>query len=219
MTQTPLSGPDAALLGFAAFLVVNAGNLWSLAKHLQVMAHEGMHATTGTMLGIRVQGVKLRRNGDGETRYRVPAAGGRGVVTGFAGYLGPSAFGLAAAGLIRLDYIIAVLWVAGILLVVLLLKLLRFRSFGYVSVPVTIALFFVLTRYASVGVQVVMAYCVTWVLLLSGVRIAVQHGANAGDALILKRQTHLPRWLWSLLWVAGTIGAVYAGWRLLVMRA
>ena len=107
-------------------------------------------------------------------------------------------------------------------LVVLLLKLLssfgRIRSFGCVSVPVTMALFFVLIHYASVSLQVVMAYGMTWVLLLSGFRMAVQHGNKAGDALILKGQTHLPRWLWALLWVAGTFGAVYIGWRLLVVR-
>jgi hypothetical protein len=215
ITQTPLPGPDATLLGLAAFVVVNAKSLWSLAKHFHVMAHEGMHATTGTILGIWVRGIILKRNGEGETHYRVPAVGGRGVVTGLAGYLGPSAFGLVAAGLIRLGYIIAVLWVAVAFLVVLLLKLLR--SFGYISVPVAIALFFLLIAYTSDDVKVVVAYCVTWVLLLSGARMALQHGVNAGDAIILTRQTHLPRPLWALLWVTGTLGAVYVGWRLLIL--
>jgi Peptidase M50B-like len=217
ISQTPLPEPDVALLGVAAFVVVNAKSLWSLVKHFHVMAHEGMHAITATTAGIRVRGVKLRRNGDGETQYRVPAVGVGGVAAGFAGYLGPSAFGLAAAGLISLGFIVAVLWVTMIFLVVLLLKLLR--SFGYVSVPVVIALFFVLVRYTSVSVQVVMAYSLTWVLLLSGVRVAIQHGTKAGDAVILKGQTHLPRWLWALLWVMGTFGAVYVGWLLLVRRS
>jgi Peptidase M50B-like len=151
----------------------------------------------------------------------VPAVGGRGVLTGFVGYLGPSIFGLAAAGLISLGYIVAVLWLTVVFLVVLLLTLLRSfryaRSFGCVSVPVTMALLFVLIHYASVSVQVVLAYGVTWVLLLSGFRIAVEHWTGAGDAANLKLRTHLPRWLWAVLWVAGTLGAVYLGWRLLVM--
>jgi hypothetical protein len=217
MTQAQMAGPDAALLGVAAFVIVNAKSVWSLAKHFHVMSHEGMHATTATMLGIPVRGIILKRNGDGETHYRVPAIGGRGFATGFVGYLGPSAFGLVAAGLIRLGFIIAVLWVAMVFLVILLLKLIR--SFGHITVPVTVALFFFLVIYTSAHVQVVMAYCVTWLLLLSGVRTAVQHGANAGDAFILTRQTHLPRPLWALLWTAGTLGAVYVGWRLLVLRA
>jgi hypothetical protein len=216
MTQTPLPGSNAALVGVAAFAVVNARSLWSLAKHFYVMAHEGMHAITAATLGLGVERVKLMRNGDGETIPRRPI-GGRNVFTGFVGYLGPSTFGLAAAGLINLGYIIAVLWLAVMFLVVLLLKVRR--SFGFVSVPVAIALLLALTHYASVSLQVVMAYGMTWVLLLSGFRIAVQHGTHAGDALILKRLTHLPRWLWALLWVAGTFGAVYIGWWLLVARA
>ena len=217
MTQTPLPGPDAALLGLAAFVVVNVKSLWSLAKHLDVMAHEGMHAITGSILGLRVRNVKLKRNGDGETSFRNAMAGGSGVFTGFVGYLGPSAFGLAAAGLIKLGYIIAVLWLGVLFLVVLLWKVLHFRSFGLVSVPIAIALLLVLTHYAPVSLQVVMAYGMTWLLLLSGAREATNHAANAGDASILKRMTHVPRWLWALLWVAGTFGAVYIGWRLLVM--
>jgi len=217
MTQTPLPGPDAALLGLAAFVVVNVKSLWSLAKHLEVMSHEGMHAITGSILGLRVRNVKLKRNGDGETNFRNAIAGGSGVFTGFVGYLGPSAFGLAAAGLIKLCYIIAVLWLVVLFLVVLLWKVLHFRSFGLVSVPIAIALLLALTHYAPVSLQVVMAYGMTWLLLLSGVRKATNHGANAVDASILKGMTHIPRWLWALLWVAGTFGAVYIGWRLLVM--
>ena len=217
ITQTPLPGSEAALIGLAAFVVVDGPILWSLAKHFHVMAHEGMHAITGSILGIRVRGVELKRNGDGVTHYRVPVVGGRGVFTGFVGYLGPSAFGLAAAGLINLGYIVPVLWLTLIFLALLLFNLLR--SFGCLSVPVAIGLFLVLFHYASVGLQVVMAYGITWLLLLSGVRMAAKHGTGAADALILKGLTHLPRWLWALLWLAGTLGAVYIGWRLLVLRA
>ena len=223
ITQTPLPGHDAAAIGIAAFVVVYAKSLWSIAKHFEVMAHEGMHAITGSILGFRVRSIELKRTGDGKTTYRVPAVGGRGVLTGFVGYLGPSIFGLAAAGLISLGFIVAVLWLAVAFLVVLLLALLRsfryVRTFGCVSVPVTMALFFVLIHYAAVSLQVVLAYGMTWVLLLSGFRMAVEHWTGAGDAVNLKLRTHLPRWLWAVLWVAGTFGAVYLGWRLLVMRS
>ncbi len=223
ITQTPLPGHDAAAIGIAAFVVVYAKSLWSIAKHFEVMAHEGMHAITGSVLGFRVRSIELKRTGDGETTYRVPAVGGRGVLTGFVGYLGPSIFGLAAAGLISLGFIVAVLWLAVAFLVVLLLALLRsfryVRTFGCVSVPVTMALFFVLIHYAAVSLQVVLAYGMTWVLLLSGFRMAVEHWTGASDAVNLKLRTHLPRWLWAVLWVAGTFGAVYLGWRLLVVRS
>ena len=43
-TQTPLPGPEAALIGLAALAVVIAPILWQLAEHFNVMAHEGLHA-------------------------------------------------------------------------------------------------------------------------------------------------------------------------------
>ncbi|MGH3257190.1 MAG: M50 family metallopeptidase, partial [Streptosporangiaceae bacterium] len=69
LTQAQLPGPDAAVLGVAAFVVVNAQSLWSVAKHFHVMAHEGMHATTGSLVGIPIRGIILKRNGEGETQF------------------------------------------------------------------------------------------------------------------------------------------------------
>ncbi len=216
-TQTPLPGPEAALIGLAAFAVVMAQILWPLADHLNVMAHEGTHAITGSIVGFGIEGIAINPNADGQTSYRRPTLGPRRVVSSFVGYLGPSAFGLGAAKLITIGHIIAVLWLAVIFLLLLLLHLAP-PSFGFVSVPVAITLLYVLTRYASTGLQVVMAYGMTWLLLLSGVRVALQHGANAGDADTLNGITHLPRQLWALLWLAGTLGAVYIGVRLLILR-
>lgn len=217
-TQTPLPGTDAALIGLAALIVVIAAILRRLAEYFNVMAHEGMHAMTASILGFRVLGITMNSRAEGLTSYPPTAVGPRRVVTSFVGYLGPSAFGLAAAKLITLGHIVAVLWIAVIFLVILLLKLTP-PSFGFLSVPVAISLLYILTRYASVGLQVAMAYGLTWLLLLSGVRVAVDHGANAGDAANLRHRTGLPRLLWALLWMAGTSWAVYIGVRLLVLRA
>ena len=172
-TQAPLPGLDAALIGLASLVVVVPQILWPLAEHLNVMAHEGTHAITGSILGFGIKGVEINPIAEGGTDYRRPTLGPRRVVTAFVGYLGPSAFGLAAAKLITLGHIIAVLWLAVIFLV----------------------------------------------LLLSGVRVALQDGANAGDADTLTGITRLPRQLWALLWLAGTLGALYLGVRLLVLRA
>ena len=216
-TQIPLPGPEAALIGLGVLVVVIVPILWPLAEHFNVMAHEGMHATTASILGFKVDGITMSSDNEGLTRYPPTAVGPRRVVTSFVGYLGPSTFGLAAAKLISLGHIIAVLWITVIFLVLLLLKL-NPPSFGFISVPVGIALLYVLTRYASVSLQIVMAYGMTWLLLLSGVRVALQHGVNAGDARNLSNRTHLPRLLWALLWLAGTVWAVFIGVRLLVMR-
>jgi hypothetical protein len=214
----PLPGFEAALIGLAALAVVTAQFLWPFAEHVNVMSHEGAHAVTASVLGFPVLGIRLNPDATGETSYLAPASGLRRTVTSFTGYLGPSAFGLGAAKLIVLGHIIAVLWLSVVFPVLLLLNLAP-ASFGLISVPAAIAALCVLIRYGSAGLDVVMSYSVTWLLLLSGVRVAVQDGARAGDAATLRTVTRLPRLLWALLWVAGTLEAVLIGGRILLLRA
>ncbi len=53
LTQTPLPGSDALLIGLAALVVVALRFLWPFAERLNAMAHEGTHATaTGSALGF-----------------------------------------------------------------------------------------------------------------------------------------------------------------------
>jgi hypothetical protein len=214
----PLPGSEAALIGLAALAVVIAQFLWPCAEHVNVMAHEGAHAMTASVLGFPVLGIRLNPDATGETSYFAPAYGLRRVAVSFVGYLGPSAFGLGAAKLIVRGHIIAVLWLSVVFLVLLLLNLAP-PSFGFVSVPAAIVVLCVLIRYGSAGLDVVMAYSVTWLLLLSGVRVAVAHGAGAGDAQNLKAVTGVPAQIWALLWVAGTLIAVAAGGKWLVLRS
>jgi len=216
-TQVPLPAVTVVLIGLAALVVVMIPLLWPLARHLSVMAHEGAHAATGSLLGLPPLAVELNRDATGGTMFLLDTRGVRFVVIAAAGYLGPSAFGLCAAKLIATGHIIAVLWVAVILLA-LLLFLIR-RSFGIVSVPVAIALLAVVGRYAHDGLEEVIAYGMTWLLLLSGVRVAVTRGTTASDAWLLNEVTGLPRRLWALLWLAGTLLAVAVGGKWLVLRS
>jgi hypothetical protein len=165
--------------------------LWPLASHTDTMAHEGAHAAVGSAMGFTVLGVTMDRESGGAT-YLGPGSSLRWLPAAFAGYLGPSGFGLCAAKLIETGHAVCVPWVAAILLV-LLLFLVR-KSFGAVSVPAAIA-------------------------LLSGVRSAVAHGTRAEDAGSLSAVTHLPRWLWAALWIAGTLVAVATGGKWLVLRS
>lgn len=138
-------------------------------------------------------------------------------MTRFVGYLGPSGFGLCAAKLIETGHVVTVLWIAIILLVLLLFAI--HKSFAIVSVPAAIALLAVVTRYAHDGLEEVIVYGMTWLLLLSGVRVAVADGAGAGDAGNLSRTTHIPSQIWALLWLAGTLLAVAVGGKWLVLRS
>lgn len=214
--QVPLPGPMAALVGLAALVVVVTPTLLRLADHFDAMAHEGAHAVVASTMGFTVLGVTLDQNAGGATSY-LGRDGPRRLLTCFVGYLGPSAFGLCAAKLIETGHVVTVLWVA-IILLVLLLFLVR-KSFGIVSVPVAIAVLVISMRYAHEGLQEVISYVLTWLLLLSGARTAMIHGAGATDAHTLATATHLPRRLWALLWIAGTLLAVVIGGKWLILRS
>jgi hypothetical protein len=72
-------------------------------------------------------------------------------------------------------------------------------------------------RNAHTGLEEFVVYLLTWLMLLSGARNAVRHGANAGDARNLTASTHLPRHLWALIWIAGTLFALAVAGKWLVL--
>ena len=217
-TLAPLPASEAALVGLAALAVVMIPFLWPFVEQFNAMAHEGAHAIVGSAMGFTVGGVTVDMESNGATAWdNAPDTGPRRTLTRFVGYLGPSAFGLCAAKLIETGHVVTVLWI-GIILLVLLLFLIR-KSFGIVSVPAAIALLAVVMRYAHDRHEEVIIYGITWLLLLSGVRVAAAHGAGAVDAGNLSRTTHIPRMIWALLWLAGTLLAVVIGGKWLVLRS
>lgn len=187
------------------------------ARHLGVIAHEGAHAMTGRLMGRRVVSVKLNSNATGATTTSGPAKGPGLILTGFAGYLGPSLFGLGAAVLIALGWTGGVLVVALILLVIMLF-LIR-NAFGVIAVLASGALLVLFLYYASAKLQIIAAHGLSWLLLLTGVVHVLMHGSNAADAGILRGMTHIPRVVWSLLWLVITVAALVAGARLLTGHA
>jgi Peptidase M50B-like len=172
----------------------------------------------GTVMGFTLAGVTLDMESNGATGWAsAPDTGPRRTLTRFVGYLGPSGFGLCAAKLIETGRAVTVLWLA-IFLLVLFLFAIR-KSFGIVSVPAAIALLAVVMHYSRDGLEKVIIYGLTWLLLLSGVRVAAAHGADAKDAENLSRTTYIPRGIWALLWLAGTVLAVVIGGKWLVLRS
>lgn len=208
----PLGSGEAILIGLAALMFVLL--LWVPVDHVNTMGHEGAHALMAAILGFTVVEVILDRDRNGLTRY-LANRGLRLVLVGIVGYLGPSAFGVAAASLIMLGYPVAVLWLT-VLLLVMLLSTLAW-SFGCVSVPIAIGLLVLILRYGHTGAEVILSYGLAWMLLLSGVAVAFAHGTGASDARSLHERTHLPRGLWALIWMAGTVYALVIGGRMLVL--
>jgi len=204
-----VAGPTG-LLVFIAFLIEG---IWRLARHISVIAHEGAHVVAGWSVGHKVTGVKLNRDATGETATRGPE-GFRPVVIGFAGYLGPSLFGLAAACLIALHQITIALGMALVFLAVILILIRNF--FGVISVVLNGALVFLVLRYGRPEIQAVAACALSWFLLFSGVRWVLMHGTGARDASILTKTTHVPRLVWVMLWLVVTVGALWLGGHLLL---
>lgn len=209
----PLPGGESIVIGLVVAAVVMIPPLWAPVEHFSTMSHEGAHALLAVFLGLTVTGVVVDRQAGGKTS--VVGEGLRVVLVMLIGYLGPSLFGLAAAKIISLGDPVTVLWLVVLLLVMLLFLL--GRSFGTFSVPIAIALFYLILRYTHTGTEVVAAYAVAWLLLLSGVRHAIGDGIRASDAHALRDQTHLPRLLWAGLWLAGTGAALLIGGKLLVL--
>ena len=217
MMQAPLSGPAAATVGLAAFGVVVTDAGWQVVRHGAVMAHEGAHAVADSIMGRQVDYIKLNYSAEksGVTKAKNVGGWSARVVVAFVGYIGPSSFGLGAAKLIQLGYALTVLWVTLFLLGILLL-LLRW-SFGLLTVILAGGLVYIVARYTPVSAQIVAAYAIAWLLLLSAVRGILVRGTRSSDGGDLSQLTLIPRFIWFLLWLAATLAAVAIGGRWLVM--
>jgi Peptidase M50B-like len=207
-TQAHLPPATSVLIGLAALAAAFLQEIWFILQHVNTIAHESAHAVTGSAVGQRIQGVTLNANATGLTQTIGGGAAGN-VIVGFVGYLGPSLFGLGAARLIEVGHSVAVLWLSLILLGALLFVLRK--AFSYVPVLAAGALIYLVARYASLGANVVAAYAIAWFLLVSGVRVVLDHNLDAGDAVNLARLTHIARGFWVLLWLAGSVAAVALG--------
>ena len=211
----PLSGGESVAIGLVTAIVVMTPLLWAAVEHFSTMTHEGAHALLAVILGLTVTEIVLNRHSEGKTG--VIGDGLRAVLVVLIGYLGPSLFGLGAAKIIAMGYPKTVLWLL-VLLLLLVFSLLG-RSFAVISVPIAIVALYLILRYAHAGTEVVIAYVIAWLLLLSGLRTAIGHfiRSDSLDAADLRGRTHLPGALWSLVWLAGTGLALIVGGKLLVL--
>jgi hypothetical protein len=214
-TQVPLSATAAMLIGLAALAVTVIDSCWMILRYGTVMAHEGAHAAASALLFRKVSRIGLNMDATGVTLHEKSGCLG-GIFIGFVGYLGPSLFGLGAAKLIEKGDIVEVLWVTLFLLALLLLVV--WQSFGMLTVAAAGVIIFLILHFTPVATQIVAAYAVTWLLLLSGVRGTWQRGSRSGDAANLSSQTLVPRVIWFLLWLAGTVTAVAIGGKWLILR-
>jgi hypothetical protein len=219
--------PGLALVVAAGVLALGAiavPEVWDRARHLVTMAHEGSHGVVALLSGRRLSGIRLQSDSSGLTVSTGRSGGAGAVLTLAAGYVGPGLVGLGAACLLTRGHAAGVLWG---LLVLLGLMLLGIRSlFGLWAVLAAGAALFTVTRWAPAELQLVVAYVVTWFLLLAAPRDVVglhrsrrAHRDRSSDAAALARLTHLPGAVWVGFFLVATLGCLLLGGRLLVTAA
>jgi Peptidase M50B-like len=221
--------PDLALVlvtGLLAFAATSAPGTWRHTRHLVTIAHEGAHGVAALASGRRLAGIRLHSDTSGLT---VSVGRDRGfgmVVTSAAGYVGPALVGLLAALLLAHGHAVGVLWALLVLLALLLLQIRNF--FGLWAVLLAGTGLVVVTRWTPAEVQLVIAYVVTWFLLLGAPRAVVElqrerrrrrGRERTSDAAALARLTRLPAVVWVGFFLLVTVGCLLLGGRMLLVVA
>jgi hypothetical protein len=224
---TPVAAPGLGLVvgaAVAALLATSVPGVWRRTRHLVTIAHEGAHGVAALLSGRRLAGIRLHSDTSGLTVSKGRSSGPGMVVTSGAGYVGPALIGLAAAYLLSRGLAVGVLWGLLAALVLLLLQIRNF--FGLWAVLVAGGALFAVTWWTPARVQLVVAYAVTWFLLLGAPRAVVelQHHRRRGrgkssDADQLARLTGVPGLVWVGVFLLVTCGCLVVGARLLVGAA
>lgn len=194
--------------------------LFFVTKFVLVIAHEGGHAIVGVALLNSIKRIVFNREGGGGTEFVNAPRWPLVILVGFAGYAGPSLFGLVAAWLLLHSHPEMVVWGSMAFLVLMLFAV---RGWiGWVVVPLLLAvLFFVATRVEPGGLTL-FAYVWTWFLLIAAVqRMLVYLGAKtylieASDTARLAKATLLPTELWAFAQLIGTSAALVWGGSMLL---
>ena len=218
VTSTQQAPSQALILATAAAtlaLVVLPG-AWSRSRHLVTMAHEGAHGLAALLSGRRLQSITLHTDTSGRAVSSGRTRGLGMIVTTAAGYPGPALLGLGAAVLLGHGHALAVLWI-GVVLLALMLVHIR-NLWGIVTVLAAGGLVFAATWWAGERTQSLVAYAVTWFLLLAAPRPVFElqrsrrrgRGANS-DADALARLTPLPGIAWVGVFLVLTVGALVLG--------
>ncbi len=195
-----------------ALALVAVPATWRAVRIIVTITHEGAHGVAALLTGRRLHGIRVHADTSGLTISSGRARGPGMVATLAAGYVGPAAVGLGAAVLLLSGYALGVLWSLILLLGLLLLQIRNLYGFAVV-VGAGIALG-VVSWYLPAGGQAVLAYVLTWLLLLAAPKPVIELArqrrrgrARNSDADQLARLTRVP----ATGWLAGFLAANLVG--------
>ncbi len=211
---TPTPDPSVlTLIGFAALASVILA--WPLVRMLVTVCHEAGHAVAATVTGRSLEGIRLHSDTSGLTVSRGAPKGAGMVVTLFAGYPAASLVGLTAAFVAGAGFAVAMVL---LLVVALALMLLKIRNMHGALVVLGLGAALGLAAwYVPVTFVGWLAYGLAWLLLLAGPRpvlelaLTSRRTASGSDAAQLARLTRIPRMVWIVLWLGGTVAALILG--------
>ncbi len=192
---------------------------WPRLRHAITIVHEAGHGFAATLTRRRLAGIRLHSDSSGLTVSVGRPRGPGMAITLLAGYPAPSVAGVLVAWAVASGHAALALWGA---LVLLLLVLVQIRNwFGLWTVLVAGAVVGAVTWFADPAWQMRAALAVAALLVLGGLRAAVELPASrrrdgASDADQLARITRVPVAVWLLGFVLAGLAGVAAAGALLV---
>jgi hypothetical protein len=217
VSAVPVAGqPLAYALGVVALaLIAFAG---PMAQYLVTLAHEGGHYAVSILVGYRPNSLKIEDNGEGGTGYEADWWSPGRIVRLSAGYASPPLLGLGGAHLIASGKAWSVLWIALALLftafligtngLAILVPLLAIGGISWAIIEGTPV------------VQAAVAVGLVWLLLLGGLRNAVEipRSNDTTDVAKLTRDSLIiPRIFWHVGFVALAALCLWQGTRALLL--
>lgn len=194
--------------------------LWFVTKFFVVIAHEGGHALVGLALLNRVRRIIFDRDGGGGTEFVSPPAWPFVILVAFAGYAGPSLFGLLASALLLHGKPEMVLWAS---MAFLFLMMFTVRGWvGWIVIPLLMVGLYQLATKASAEMSTLGAYVWTWFLLIGAVQrmlvyLSTKNYLVAGtDTVRLQKASLVPSEIWSLILLLATGAALVWGGSMLL---
>jgi hypothetical protein len=208
-----------AVIGAVALAAVLLA--WPLVRLLVTVCHEAGHAVIATLVGRKLRGIRVHSDTSGLTVSRGRPTGPGMVATLFAGYPTASVVGLGAAWLAGAGHAAGLLWLMVVLLALMLLKIRN--VYGALVVVGFGAAVGLASWYAQPVVLGWIATGLAWLFLLAGPRPVVElmfGHAPGSDAAQLAGLTRVPKFVWNLVWLVLTVGALLLGgsWLLLPGR-
>ncbi len=206
-----------AVIGAVALAVVLLA--WPLVRTLVTICHEAGHALVATLVGRKLRGIRVHSDTSGLTVSRGRPTGPGMVATLFAGYPTASVVGLGAAWLAGAGHAAGLLWLLVVLLALMLLKIRNvYGALVVVGFGAVVAL---ASWFAQPLVLGWIATGLAWLFLLSGPRPVVElllRHSPGSDAAQLAQLTHVPKFVWNLIWLLLTVGALLLGGSWLLLR-